>query len=106
MTSLFDGLATVLVDIFGQPVAITRGSAAPVTVMAVLREEPDEIPGADGRPVFAVIPILQIPSNAEIIPQKGDRVAAGGKVYAVLSAAKRASPASDRMLVCELEALP
>lgn len=102
MTSLFDALAGILADTFGQSVTIRRGAGSPVTITGIFREEPQEIETADGRSVVDVTPVLQVPRGA-FVPQRGDIVTADGKQFTVLLATAKASPAADRMIVCILE---
>jgi hypothetical protein len=103
MTSIFDGMAAMMAATFGQPVTITRGAAAPVTVHGVFREVPEEVPGADGRMVISVTPILQVPANVSVPPERNDVVGVGARQFVILSRTPSASPADDRMIVCLLE---
>ncbi len=106
MTSIFDGMAGVMAESFGAPVIYTPKDGDPVTVTAVLREGPIEVAGEDGRAVLIMSPSLQVPRNVLPDIAREDRVAAAAepdKVYIVLNAMPNGSPASDAMIICELE---
>lgn len=107
MTSIFNGMATVLNDVFGDEVLYTpKGDLEPVTVQAKLRTGPLEVAGGDGAPIVILAPTLQVPQS--ILPniKKGDRVAAvatSDVVYKVVNKIPSGSPATDAMIICELE---
>jgi hypothetical protein len=106
MTRVFDGMATVLNGTFGGAVIFTPRDGAPRTVQATLREGPLEVSGGDGPPIVILAPTVQVPKT--ILPEvrKGDRFAAVStpdKIYVVVNNIPSGSPATDAMIICELE---
>ena len=107
MSSIFDGMASILNDTFGGGVVyLPKVGGEPVTVQATLRAGPVEVAGGDGAPVLILGPSLQVPKT--ILPNigRGDRVfsvAAPDDVYLVANRIPNGSPADDAMIICELE---
>lgn len=104
MVALFDGLAGILADVFGEPVTYLRqGGAPPETVLSVFRRQPAEETDSDGRGILVMAPIWRV--QAQLVPQlaRGDRIIPGdGRTYEVLNVQPSASPAADAFVVCEL----
>ena len=74
MTSIFDGLAGVVADVFGAPVTIAPGGASPVTIQAVLRQRQIEVAAEDGEPVIMLETVLRAPSADVATLVEGDLV--------------------------------
>jgi hypothetical protein len=107
MTDIFDGMAGMMNDTFGADVIYTsKASGDSRTVRASLRDGPLEVSGGDGVPIVILAPTLHVPRN--ILPdiRKGDRIApveGDALGYIVVNRIPNGSPASDAMIVCELE---
>jgi hypothetical protein len=102
MTSIFDGMAGALNDMFGAPVFWLRNGMV-TTIRAVFREEPVEMVG-DAGPVIVKVPTLQVPRNIASGIASGQQFQlADGRVYRVESQIQSASPAADGFVVCTLE---
>ncbi|MBU2936985.1 MULTISPECIES: head-tail joining protein [Pacificibacter] len=107
MTSVFDGMAGVMNAAFGAPVLYQPVEGEPSTVQASLREGPIEVAGGDGHPILIMNPTLQVPKTVLPNIARGDRVSSVANpsdVYFVINRLPNGSPASDAMIVCELEA--
>lgn len=106
MTTLFDGMAGALSDVFGAPVVLTYPDGTLQTVQAVLRSEPLEIPGEAGT-VWIEEPTLRI--RRDLAPNIARGVVAtnaGGTSYRVESRITSGSPALDGFFICTLELVP
>lgn len=105
MTSLFEGMAGLLNDMFGGPVLHLPQSGGQVMIQAVFREEPVTISDADGRDVLIVAPTLRVPQDIADGMARKDRVEVDGRAYVILNRIPTASPASDRFIMFQLEAI-
>lgn len=108
MPSIFDGMAGLLNDVFGDPVTFQPVSGITQQVQAVFRTEPIEVTGSDGHVVLIIAPTLRVMRNVLPGIGRGDLVkpsstAAEGKTFRVLNRIQTASPAVDAFFVCELE---
>ncbi|WP_428516284.1 head-tail joining protein [Roseovarius sp.] len=108
MTGIFDGMAGVLNDVFGAPVMHTPAATGlPVEVQGIFRRDPIGVADEDGREFLVTSPSLRVerPYAADI--QAGDTIEVGdGARFTVLNAQRAtASPASDALVVFELEAI-
>jgi hypothetical protein len=107
MTSIFNGMATVLNDVLGGAVLYTpKGDIEAQMVQAKLRTGPLEVAGGDGAPILILAPTLHVPKTVLPNIKKGDRVAAVATPdvsYLVVNKIPNGSPASDATIVCELE---
>ncbi len=103
--SLFDGMTGLLNDVFGGPVLYLPISGRERTIRAIFREVPVTIAGEDGRDVLIVAPTLSVPQDAADLMQRKDRVEVGGAIYWVLNRIPSASPAGDRFVTFQLEAV-
>lgn len=106
MTTLFDGVAGLLTDVFGGSVTHRPAQGGEFIRHWIFRAPPVEVLGDDGHPVLDVLPILRVPGPAAMSVSIGDRVLPGnGKIYAVINRQPSGSPASDAFVVFELEAV-
>jgi hypothetical protein len=99
-------MAGAMADTFGAPVLYTPKTGDPKTVHAILRESPIEVAGEGGHSVLIMSPTLQVPKTALAAIKRGDRVAsvsAPDSVFVVVNKLPSGSPASDAMVICELE---
>lgn len=104
MTTLFNGLAGILNDVFGGPVSHRPQGGAAVAIQAVFREEPISVQDEDGAEVLIVAPTLQVQKPvAETITRKDLIVPGNGKSYRVMNRHPNGSPAADAFVVFELE---
>lgn len=104
MTSLFDGMAEVLSDVFGAPVAVEPVQGAGTDIQAVFRREPIEVEGDDGAPVLILSPTLQVSQSVAL--QRNDEVlpsVSPGERFRVANSQRTRSPASDGFVIYELE---
>jgi hypothetical protein len=104
MPRLFDGMAGLLNDVFGDPVSYQPAGGAARMVQSVFRFENALSSGPDGHDVLMLMPIWRVPKDLGIAPAKGDQIQPGdGKTYCVLNQRPSVSPADDRFIICELE---
>ncbi|OJY35926.1 MAG: hypothetical protein BGP11_18435 [Rhodobacterales bacterium 65-51] len=104
MASVFDGMAGVLAETLGVPVAYTPKGGVPRDVQSIFRETPVEAIDPDGHPVLITSPSWRVRHN--LVPElaTGDRIVPGnGKIYAVFNVVPSGSTASDAHVICELE---
>ena len=104
MTSVFDGMAGVINDVFGGIVRITPPVGASYELQAIFREDPVEVFDDDGRGVLLMSPSLSVRRpDAESIA-KGDIVepATGGR-FRIAHGQPNGSPAADGFFIYELE---
>lgn len=106
MTSLYDGNAGALNDLFGAPVELWRAGAKIADLRGHLRSRPIEVVTADGRSQTVTSPVLRVPQTAATLPQRADVVRQGGKSWRVLDVYPSGSPAADAFLICDLEPVP
>lgn len=103
MASVFDGLSGALNSVFGAPVTFTKTDQAPVTLVAVFREQPVEQEIADGRIVSVITPTVRV-QKSDLGLAVRDVVDPGhGKTYVVLQAMPSGSPAADAFVTYLLE---
>lgn len=107
MTSLFDGMATLLNGAFGGVVTLAHPSGALQTnVPAVFRAEPLELTGEAGL-VLIEQPTLRIRRDIAPEIQRGTHVTLpDGRRFRVESRIPGGSPAEDAFIICTLEARP
>lgn len=103
MTSLFDGLAGALADVFGAPVIWTPAGGAPVTVQGVFREVPFDEDFGDGRAGLALMPVLRWSRTVAAGAAKGDTCTVAGRTFRLLRPVPSGSPAADSFVAWELE---
>jgi len=104
--SIFDGMAGVLNDVFGAPVLFLPRTGGEQQIKSVFREEPVTVTGEDGREVLIVAPTWKVPSTAGVDIVREDCIEPGnGKRYRILNRIHSGSPASDRFVIYELEAV-
>jgi hypothetical protein len=106
MTTLFDGMAGMLNDVFGAPVELWRAGGKLGDLRGILRSPPVEAITADGRPTVVAVPVLRLPATAAPLPQRGDTIRQGGRQWRVLGIYPSGSPAGDHFLIHELEIIP
>lgn len=101
--ALFDGMAGLLNDIFGDPVVYMPQGAASRTVASVFRRAPTEADGEDGHPILVLAPTWRVRSDLAPEVRRGDQIRpTDGRLYEVLNVQHTGSPASDAFFVCEL----
>lgn len=105
MTSIFDGMAGALNDVFGAPVVYRGpGGAAEVTIRSVFRREPVEELGEGGTFVVVHRPTWDVPkAHATGIGRGGEIVPGDGRWYRVLRRVPSVSPAADAFVRFDLE---
>ncbi|SOC13758.1 hypothetical protein SAMN05877809_10710 [Rhodobacter sp. JA431] len=104
MSSIFDGVAGMLGDVFGAPVTYQPKSGAAVVVQSIFREEPITITGEQGQDVLIEAPSWRVPRDLLSGVKRGDQIAlADGRVFQVLAQIGTGSPASDAFVLYELE---
>lgn len=105
MTSIFDGVAGTLNDVFGAPVTIWDDTGVARTVQARFRYEPTEVFGADDAPSLVEQPVLYVPKTLADGIARGTAVeiASGERFLVVNRQRSQASPASDATLRFHLE---
>lgn len=108
MTGLFDGLASLVSDVFGQPVLYLPAQGAARQVISVFREDPVPVSDAEGRDILVMAASWRV--RADLVPElrRGDRIApfgADGAQYRVLAVQGSGSIAADAFAICPLEKL-
>ena len=104
MTSVFDGLAGALNQVFGAPVSLVGPLGVTDTIRAVFRQDPVEVETADGRMQVVQSPTLRVPRDlAAGIGREHRIVLADGREFRVLQVMTGPSPAIDGFSYCELE---
>lgn len=104
MTSVFDGMAGLLNDVFGGPVMHRPRGGVPQSRHWVFREPPVEVMDDDGHAVLDIIPILRVPGSDAASVSIGDQVEPGnGKTYRVINRQPSGSPAADAAVIFGLE---
>lgn len=104
MPSIFDGMAGILSDVFGDSVVFLPrgGSARPV--ISMFRETPIEVDGADGQIVRIDAPTWRVRRDLAAEVGRGDRITvADGRAFQVMVVHPTGSPASDAFLICECQ---
>ena len=103
MSSIFDGMAPLLNDIFGSAVTWTPAGGVATTITARFREEPVRVLDEDGREILMTAPSLRLPKSEAASVALGDRIAPGnGRTYEVLNRHPSGSPAEDAFEIFEL----
>lgn len=108
MTGIFDGMAGVLNDVFGAPVMHTPAATGlPVEVQGIFRRDPITVADEDGREFLVSSPSLRVERPDAVGIVVGDVIeVSGGDRFTVLNAQRATpSPASDALIVFELEAI-
>lgn len=106
MTSIFDGMAGILNQVFGAPVAWTPSGGSTSTIRGVFRDTPVRVPTEDGGEVVTVTPTIEVQKPAADQIRRGDTIIPGnGKSYTVLAPFAKGSPAGDAFVIFELETL-
>lgn len=106
MTGLFDGVAGLLGDVFGDLVSVEPVSGPATSLNGVFRREGFEVEGEDGSPVLILSPTLQVSRAEPVALQRGDVVQpsiAAGESFRVVNGQPTRSPASDAFVIFELE---
>lgn len=104
MPSIFDGMASIINDVLGDPVTyVPKGGDARV-IHSMFREMPTEAIDEDGHAVIITSPSWRVRRSDAPELGRGDRIEApNGKFYTVLNVSASGSPAADAMVICELE---
>lgn len=104
MTSLFDGMAGLLTDVFGGPVTITPVGGAPQAARGVFREVPVDDDLADGRPGVSIVPVLRLQKPlSDSLTKNARLVLPDGRQFILLRPVPGGSPAADGFVAWELE---
>lgn len=109
MPSVFDGMAGILSDVFGDPVIFLPRSGSARPIMSMFRETPIEVDGADGQIVRIDAPTWRVRRDLAPEVRRGDRVTVpDGRSFMVMVVHPTGSPAVDAFLICEcqIEELP
>ncbi|WP_370342890.1 head-tail joining protein [Pararhodobacter marinus] len=103
MSGLFDGIASMLSDVFGTEVTYAPTGGAPRAVQSVLRRSPVVATGPDGVDVLVTSPSWRV--RRDLVPElrRGDLVEDAQGTLRVLNVWPQGSPAADAHLICELE---
>jgi hypothetical protein len=105
MTSVFDGMATVIGKVLGATVIhVDAFGVSHDLTGAIFRVGPVEIQDDDGRVVLLVVPSLSVQRPAADSIRRGDMINPGnGKIYRVETSQPGGSPAPDAFVTIELE---
>lgn len=106
MTGIFDGMAGVLNDVFGSPVMhMSNATGVQATIQGIFRRDPISVADEDGREFLVHSPSLRVPRPEAEGIVSGDMInVADGAWFLVLNKqGYAASPASDALVVFELE---
>jgi len=104
MSAIFDGMATVLNDVFGAVVTWTPSGGEAVEITGRFRAEPVRVADEDGREFLMTAPSLRVTRPAADDLAEGDEIAPGnGKTYRILNSHPSGSPAVDAFVIFELE---
>lgn len=103
MSSLFDGVAGLLSDVFGGPVIYRPKGGDERAIQSVFRKAPLEAIDSDGHPVLIVAPTWRVRRDLAPEVTRGDRIVPGdGVIYEIQNTHVSGSPASDAFILCEL----
>lgn len=103
MTSIFDGMAGLLNDVFGGPVVHAPSNGVPVTIHAVFRLKPIEELDSNGNAILLMDPTLSVPEPVASTISVGDEVTPeSGVTYRILNRHQTGSPAQDARVIFEL----
>lgn len=115
MSTVFDGMGSLLTGVFGAPVTVTPTGGAPRVITAAFREAPEPILNEDGFEVVTVLPTLTglQADMADLLPARdpvsraeraGGVIEPGnGKTYRAVAWFTSGSPASDATARLRLE---
>lgn len=105
MTSIFDGLAGTLNDVFGAPVTVWDDTGVSRSVKARFRYEPTEVFGADDAPSLIEQPVLYVPKTLADGIARGTviELSSGERFVVANRQRSQSSPASDATLRFQLE---
>ena len=107
MTSVFDGMGSILNAVLGDVVSVTPPAGNARDQHAIFREGPEPVLGRDGIEVMTVMPTL---SGLEIeltdLVPDGTVRPGNGKQYKCIAPMKSGSPATDALIKIELEEIP
>lgn len=101
--ALFDGVAGLLSDVFGDPVTYLPQAGGTQSVVSVFRRQPTEGVDSDGHPVLILAPTWRVRSDLVPGVKRGDQIRPGdGRLYEVMNVQPSGSPGSDAFFICEL----
>ena len=104
MAGIFDGMAGLLNDVFGDPVTHLPRSGVERVVQGIFRAPPIDLLGEDGRTVLDTGPRLRVPKPAADGIAVGDMIRpASGPLYRVINPTPGGSPAADAFVIFQLE---
>lgn len=103
MSSLFDGLGSMLAEVFGDAVLHTPQVGAPVTITARFRRKPIEVLEDDGSAVLIHEPTLRVPEPVASTIKTDDLIRPEGEaLYRVLNRHEGGSPDVERSVIFKL----
>ncbi|MEM9677083.1 MAG: hypothetical protein AAF890_03415 [Pseudomonadota bacterium] len=84
LPGVFDGVSEVVTETLGTPAVLTIGSAAPVTINAIIRHLSDEVFGEESNGALRTSDIMlrAMWSDIETVSE-GDTIAQGGVTYTI-----------------------
>lgn len=104
MTSLFNGIGTIVTGVLGAPVTVTPEGGLPREIEAAFREGPRMVQGADGMEYQTVLPTLTARRDeVEDIVPGGTLELPDARRYKVTGWMPSGSPASDALVELGLE---
>ncbi len=104
MTRIFDGMAGILSDTFGDPVIFLPKAGSSRPIMSMFREAPIEVDGADGQIVRIDAPTWRVRRDLAPGVRRGDRITVpDGRTFEVMVVHPTGSPATDALLICECQ---
>ena len=87
--SLFDGMAEIFRDTFGEDIVYTSAGGPPRTVRGIYIETPLHGFGDEGAPADSAIKELHVAAADVAAPQEGDRATVRGVTYRVVPPIRR-----------------
>ncbi|WP_273687359.1 head-tail joining protein [Ketogulonicigenium vulgare] len=104
MTGLFDGVAGILGDVFGDIVEYRRkGDAGWWPVQSTFRQAPISTTDSNGLEVLIIAPTWRVIRARVPDVKMDDQIRVGGVIYRVVNVHPTGSPAQDAQVLCELE---
>lgn len=104
MTSMFDGMASILSGVLGATVTVTPQAGPDFTIEAILREDPVDLLAAEGQEMPGVVPTLMVNKPLDAGVEVGAQVTGSdGRRWRLINSVTSGSPASDAFEVFELE---
>lgn len=104
MVGVFDGLAELLSDVFGNSVTYQPVAGATRDVQSAFREKPIEVAGADGQIVRIDAPSWRVCRTLVEDPRRGDQILlSDGRIFTVQVVHRSGSPAHDAFWICEMQ---